>query len=311
MAYAERSPAGPGPKNSSFRFRRLRIVLTLSRGTFASGQNALVIDNLAMKARIQKVPFPDSGKASIEIVGMKQSDMEALTTLAMRPLFHRARNYLNIYAGDDESGLTEVFAGNITRAYADFNSAPNVAFKAEAQVGFWGRISAAGPTSIHGVQSVASFVKGQVEQVGFVFENQGVTSSLKNCVFNGSPINQAYQAAHAVGAELILDDRRAVLMPSGSAVRGNAVLIRPDSGMLSYPVINHNGIDVKTIFNPAYRYAGLVQLDTNGLIPKADGSWRIIKLSHSLTANDPKSGAWESSMTLFYPHLSGAIGRFI
>ena len=83
MAYAERSPAGPGPKNSSFRFRRLRIVLTLSRGTFASGQNALVIDNLAMKARIQKVPFPDSGKASIEIVGMKQSDMEALTTLAM------------------------------------------------------------------------------------------------------------------------------------------------------------------------------------------------------------------------------------
>ena len=191
MAYAERSPAGPGPKNSSFRFRRLRIVLTLSRGTFASGQNALVIDNLAMKARIQKVPFPDSGKASIEIVGMKQPDMEALTTLAMRPLFHRARNYLNIYAGDDESGLTEVFAGNITRAYADFNSAPNVAFKAEAQVGFWGRISAAGPTSIHGVQSVASFVKGQVEQVGFAFENQGVTSSLKTCVFNGSPINQA------------------------------------------------------------------------------------------------------------------------
>ena len=283
MAYAERSPAGPGPKNSSFRFRRLRIVLTLSRGTFASGQNALVIDNLAMKARIQKVPFPDSGKASIEIVGMKQSDMEALTTLAMRPLFHRARNYLNIYAGDDESGLTEVFAGNITRAYADFNSAPNVAFKAEAQV----------------------------EQVGFAFENLGVTSSLKNCVFNGSPINQAYQAAHAVGAELILDDRRAVLMPSGSAVRGNAVLIRPDSGMLSYPVINQNGIDVKTIFNPAYRYAGLVQLDTNGLIPKADGSWRIIKLSHSLTANDPKSGTWESSMTLFYPHLSGVVGRFI
>ena len=116
MAYAERNPAGPGPKNSSFRFRRLRMVLTLSRGTFASGQNALVIDDLAMKARIQKVPFPDSGKASIEIVGMKQSDMEALTTLAMRPLFHRARNYLNIYAGDDESGLTEVFAGNITRA---------------------------------------------------------------------------------------------------------------------------------------------------------------------------------------------------
>ena len=79
------------PTNSSFRFRRMRIVLTLSRGTFASGQNALVIDNLAMKARIQKVPFPDSGKASIEIVGMKQSGHGGPTTLAMRPLFHRAK----------------------------------------------------------------------------------------------------------------------------------------------------------------------------------------------------------------------------
>ena len=44
---------------------------------------------------------------------------------------------------------------------------------------------------------------------------------------------------------------------------------------------------------------------------KSDGAWRIIKLSHSLSANDPKAGDWESTMTCFYPHLSGAIGRFI
>ena len=297
-------------KNTSFRFRRLRIVLTLSKGTFSEGSNAIVIDDLAMKVKIQKLPFPDNGKCSAEIVGMRLQDMECLTTLGWRPMYHN-RNYINIYAGDDESGLTEVFAGNITRAFADFNSAPDVPLKIEGQVGFFGRITAAGPTAIKGVQTVASFVKGQVEREGFTFENQGVSAQLRNCVFNGSPISQAYQAAHMVGAELILDDKRAILMPDGETVRGNAVLISPSTGMLKWPTITQNGIDVKTIFNPAYRFAGLVKIDTGGLIPKSDGALRIIKLSHSLSANDPKSGDWESTMTCFYPHLSGAIGRFI
>ena len=108
------------------------------------------------------------------------------------------------------------------------------------------------------------------------------------------------KAAKQVGAELILDDNRAILIPAGGAVNtaGNAILINKDTGLLKYPTVTQNGID-----------AGIFKLETE--VPKASGTWRIIKLSHDLSANSPQQGKWESKITGFYPQMSGASGRFI
>ena len=46
-------------------------------------------------------------------------------------------------------------------------------------------------------------------------------------------------------------------------------------------------------------------------IRRTSGTWRRIKLSHSLDANLPTSGKWESSITAFYPHMSGSVGKFV
>lgn len=150
-----------------------------------------------------------------------------------------------------------------------------------------------------------------MQKAGFTFENRGVTAQLRNSVYNGSPIHQAMKAAKQVGAELILDDNRAILIPAGGAVNtaGNAILINRDTGLLKYPTVTQNGIELTTVFNPALRFAGIFKLETE--VPKASGTWRIIKLSHDLSANSPRQGKWESKITGFYPHMSGAIGRFI
>jgi hypothetical protein len=119
------------------------------------------------------------------------------------------------------------------------------------------------------------------------------------------------KAAKQIGAELVLDDNRAILIPAGGAVNteGNAVLINKDTGLLKYPTVTQNGIELTTVFNPALRFAGIFKLETE--VPKASGTWRIIKLSHDLSANSPRQGKWESKITGFYPQMSGAIGRFI
>ena len=296
--------------SASFVEHRLRVILTLYKGTFASGSNSTVIDDLAISAKIQKLPVPDFGKASIEITNMPLDDMEKLTTLAFHPLYQK-RNYVNVYAGDDVHGYTEIFAGNIVRAAADLNSTPDVKLKIEAQVGFWGRITADGATAVRGSQPAADFIGGQVQKAGFTFENRGVTAQLRNSVYNGSPIHQAMKAAKQIGAELVLDDNRAILIPAGGAVNaaGNAILINKDTGLLKYPTVTQNGIELTTVFNPALRFAGIFKLETE--VPKASGTWRIIKLSHDLSANSPQQGKWESKITGFYPHMSGAVGRFI
>ncbi len=295
--------------NTSFIKRRLQVRLTLAKGSYKGGDgNSVVISDHAMRVSVEKLGPPDFAKASVEIFGQNLSDIEQLTSLAFHP-FKLTRNYINIYAGDEETGLSEIFAGSITAANGDFSGCPEHKLKIDAEVGFWGRVTAQGPNVINGTQTAASFIQTQAAAGNMTFRNEGVTSTVKNCVFEGSPVEQARQAAKMVGADLIIDDDEMVLLPKEGARKGNAVLLNRESGLLGYPAITSNGIECKAVFNPAFRFAGLFVLDS--IVPKASGTWRIVKLTHKLSANDPSDGAWESSLTGFYPAMSGAVGKFI
>ena len=301
-----------GAKNTSFLTRQLEVRLTLQKGQFADGSNTKVINQLAINCTVDKLGFPEMGKASVEIVGMTLEDMEKLSTLAFHPMMI-ARNYINIFAGDKQRGMNQIFAGTITKAGADFNAQPNVKFKIEAQVGFFGRVLAQGQNVISGKQKAATFIEGQCKKAGFSFINQGNTSSLENCVFSGSPMEQAQQAAKQIGAEIVFDDDQAILLaPDGNRdgmKKGSMFLLNKDTGLLGYPTISQNGVELRTIFNPAFKFASCFELQST--VPKTSGIWRITKLTHKLSANDPKNGTWESAITGFYPAMSGAVGRYV
>lgn len=96
---------------------------------------------------------------------------------------------------------------------------------------------------------------------------------------------------------------------SGTSSGGGtkAVLLNKDTGMLGYPVLTNEGVEVRGLYNPAFRLGGLVKVES--IVPRASGVWRIIKLSHELTAFDPGGGPWESRMVTFYPSMSGAGGK--
>ena len=79
-------------------------------------------------------------------------------------------------------------------------------------------------------------------------------------------------------------------------------MLSKDSGLLGYPTITQNGVECKAIFDPAFKFGGLIELQT--IVPKASGTWRIVKLTHKLSANMPSDGSWESQITGFYPNKS-------
>lgn len=295
--------------NTSFIKRRMQVNLTLNSGEFEGGGNSKVVTDLAIKATIEKLGPPDFAKASVEISGMSCNEIERLTTLNYIPMMTK-RHYINIYAGDDNSGLSEVFAGSIVSASGDFSN-PEVVFKIEAEVGFWGRVKPQGPSVINGPQGVDSFISSCASQADMTFTNEGVSAQLQEGdMFNGSPVEQARQAANKVGADLLIDDDEMILIPKqGSRSGGSMFLLNRDTGLLGYPAISANGIELKAIFNPAFRFAGLFELQS--AVPKTSGVWRIVKLTHKLSANDPKDTSWESQITGFYPAMSGAIGKFI
>ena len=294
---------------TSFLKRKLKILLTLQKGSFKGREgNAYEISDLAMSVRVEKTGAPDFGKASAVIYGLPLDVMEQLSTLCMHPLYVR-RNYINIYAGDEYNGYNQIYAGTITKASGDFNSAPDIKFNIESQIGFFGAVTAQGANVISGSQSASTFIEQQAKKIGFTFKNEGVTGTVKNAVFEGSPIEQARQCAKQIGAELILDDETMILVSNGASRKGNAVLLNANSGLLGYPTMTQNGIEIRAIFNPNFRFAGLIKLET--LVPKCSGAWRIVKMSHTLDSNLPSGGNWEIQITAYYPHLSGAVGKFI
>lgn len=295
----------------SFTRKLLEVHVTLQAGQFEGG-NTKIITDVPLKVRIEKTGPPDFCKAVIEARGLRYEDMAQMSTLAFRPLY-AARNSVAVFAGDEVDGLSLAFSGSITQASADFNAAPDVSFKIEAMTGYFGAITPQSPTAVKGAQPAADFIAMQAKQAGFTFQNDGVSAQLNNAIFNGSPVAQARAAARQIGAELIIDDDVMILSPAGGAGknagggRGNAVLLTRDTGLLGYPVLSNEGVQLKALYNPAFRLGGLVEVES--IVPKASGTWRIIKLTHDLAAFDAKGGPWESQMTTYYPSMSGAGGK--
>ena len=286
--------------SKSFTRKILEVRVTLRAGSFGDGKgNTKIITGVPLKVKIEKNGPPDKNKASVEAMGLRYEDMEQLSTLAFKPL-KTAKNVMEIYAGDEKDGLSLAFQGEVTSAAADFNTAPDIWFKLEALAGYFGATTAQGPSAVRGNQPVADFIARQAQVMGYTFRNNGVSAQLNNSVFNGSPLEQAHAAAREVGAELLLDDGVLTLSPAGGATGAQAVKLTKETGMLGYPTLTSEGVEVKAISDPAFKIGGFVAIES--VVPKASGTWRIIKLAHELHAFVPNGGPWESKMTTFLPN---------
>lgn len=271
----------------SYTKKALQIDIELNNGLTKS------FTGLACKVSVQKLGLPDKNKASISIMGLSYDDMAAATTIAQQP-FMFTRNHIAIWAGEQGQSLTRIFSGNISNAWADFNTAPDPTMKIEAMTGGFASLMSQAPMATSGETKAADVVQQMAATSGFSFKNQGVDSALSNTVLSGSPIEKAKAAADQVGADLIIDDEEMILLPKGETrqTAGGTILVSPTTGMIGYPTFGNMTLSFKCFFNPSIQRGGLVQVES--IVPKASGEWRVSKVTHNLTAYDPKGGPWET-----------------
>lgn len=283
--------------NGSFTQKEIEIRITLNAGSFGGKGVEKIIRGLPVEVRVSKPGGFEAGKASIQIGGLTVDEMSQLTTLAFRPLEAR-HNKIAIFAGDFMRGLSCIFAGEIYTAFADFNKSPDPVFKIECICGYYPNLLAVGPLTIKGDAPVSDLISQQAKLAGYQFENQGVTTRLKNAVFNGSPVQKIKAMAKQAGAQVIIDDDRVLLLQKDKERQGSRILISAQTGMLGYPSFSTFGIEVDTLFNPDYRMFGVVEVQS--IVPKASGAWKIIKIEHNLTAYQPSAGPWNTHLTACY-----------
>jgi len=272
----------------SYTIKTLRLTIT-------QDGKAKIYEGFAVEASITKPGLPEKNSAKVKIWGLKYEDMASLTMLAFRPLEAR-HNLLEVEAGDKDGKLALIFKGEITSASADLNASPDVAMSFEADSGSYPQKIAAPAATVAGEVKAADLFAKFAAEAGYEYKNEGLTASLKNAWFPGSPVEKARKLARDIGCELIIDDGAMITLPAGQSRPGQAVLLNPGSGLLGYPTFNQRGIVCRCLFNPDLVYGGIIKVES--LVPKATGQWKITKLTHDLAAYKP--GNWESKIEAAY-----------
>ena len=275
----------------SFTKKKLRVILTLHKDDQV---HTLTYEGIEIHATIEKPGEPDQNKATVELYNISMDAMRDITTLAFKPLQNK-NNQIAIFAGDDETGMSQCFSGEIQTAYADFSSAPTISMHIEAAAGSFSALKASPPIAVNGSQSAASLIEQFAIESGYTFQNNGVSAQVRNAVLNGSPIQKARAVANMVGCELIIDDSVVKIQPFEKGLdEGNAVLMSKEAGMLGYPAFTNDGIHLRCLYNPDLQLGGMVEVDS--IVPGAKGTWKITKLSHSLVANSNAPADWFSEV---------------
>jgi hypothetical protein len=265
-----------------------------------AGGDTVTLSGQRMSARVQNSGSPGGSVAQVAIYGMTLSLMNQLATLGM--VFQLVpRNTLTISAGDEESGLSVVFAGTIVQAYGDFNAAPEVPFHFECNSTLAESVMPASASSYTGATDVATIMSSLARQMGLGFENSGVTAQLSNPYLPGSLMTQVRECADQAGINAeVVGGALLAIWPKGGARGGQVPLIAPPprGSMIGYPAYTQQGIVVKTLYDPRIGFGGQVQVESD--LAPASGLWNVYKLDHALDTLVPR-GLWQSSVFGYNP----------
>jgi hypothetical protein len=298
----------------SFVKRRIEVTFTLANDpasnepkTFTeSGTNTVTVKGLRVSATIVKAGGPAMATMQMQIYGLTLSLMNQLSTLGV-VIQLVPRNVVTVTAGDDETGLATVFVGNITEAWADFQSAPDVPFHVNAHTLSAAAVIPASPSSFAGSTDVTTIMSGLATQMGLSFENNGVTATLANPYFYGSARDQALACVRAAGISWNGGDNGVLAIWPRNGARGGAVpLVSPQTGMIGYPSFTAYGIALKTVFHRSIGFGAKIRVESS--LKPACRTWAVYDLGHRLESL-VIGGAWESIIKAYDPNFPAPVPK--
>jgi hypothetical protein len=243
------------------------------------------------------------------IYGMKQSDMNALSTIAMLTLKRQYGNVgdtVLIEAGDAETGLNEVFYGDIFNAWADYQGAPDVCLKLSASILAKEKIKATPIISYNGYVDVETAFADIAKTAGLTLENSGVQKKIHCPYLTGSTIDQAKTLAQMAGCDVHFEAKKMIICPKDKSrtADGDVFQLTASSGLVGYPAFDNMGVLFSCLYTPEIKLLGDVNIDmkaqlanrVNADIATTQGddattTWRIVQMTYNLTSEIP-NGAW-------------------
>jgi len=281
----------------SFTAKLLRVTLiTGSNQTFQNtGDNTLALTGLRMRAVITAVARLAT-TLDLSIYGMLPADMNALTILFFKTA---VLDQSVIVEANDGSGWHQVFSGTMIEAQPDYRGMPDVFFHIQARVGYYAQINPVPPSSYQGATDVATIIQTLASNMGFNFENNGVTAQLHNPYLAGTYFDQLQSVCQAANVDYYFvqasGPQYTLAITPANQPRQNTpmVVIGPQSGLIGYPVFQRFGIQVNCLFNFAITSGAPITVQS--ALPGANGQWNPYAMTHTLESL-VQGGQWMSSL---------------
>lgn len=278
--------------------RQLRASLILPQGSFpGTDSNTLVLESYRMSAKLSGAGNFTS-QCAMQIFGMRQVDMNAVTVLFGQdgnPINVNARAILILEANDAGNWL-QVFEGQFSEAQPDYRSLPDVALSISAVTGMGWQILSASPSSFSGGVDVAGLCQQLASQMGYSFENNGVTGQLNTPYLSGTLMDQFREVCSAAGIDYYFDSKATLIIcPRNQPRQGKqAVVLSATSGLIGYVTLSRFGIELDCLWNAAIELGSPIQLKDSD-VPGTNGTWFPYKFEHNLESVKP-GGRWFSHL---------------
>ena len=227
--------------------------------------------------------------AQIRIFGLALDKMTKLLRIRWNTL-DGVMNRIKIEVGEEGDALVTEFEGNITFAYPDFSTAPDVCLVIDSQAAMFESLKPEKSYEHKGEVDLADVFKSICDDMGYQFENNGVSIKVKDLTLNGSNIDKLKALEQAYEIDMYIENHLIAIAPKGGSRNIKIPIISPKSGLIGYPVPDIRGVTFKCFYDPLLRFGGVCRIQ-DSLIDVCNGEWRIYGMHKSLEANQA-NGNW-------------------
>ena len=270
--------------------------------TFGPNQsNTLTLTGHRVRCDITLAGMLSMSPSNIEIFGMNESDMNAISSLG-QPYYGGNHNLVTVLAGDAENGMAIAFEGVMTSALIDFSAPPGASFNIQATLGQDWAMYSAPAQNYPGAVSIGTICQQIAAQMGLVLENNGCTQVLRDQYLPGTLLDQLQAATQAAGVLYFIERGVLAIWPKAGyrTLQTDKQIISPDSGLVGYPSYTNFGVNFRCLYNPNLRYGTLVEIQSSQ--KPACGDWKIVSMSHTLNSLDPDA-AWFTDIQTCKPDM--------
>jgi len=274
--------------------RKIDVTINLGEGAFGEQKGPdVTLSGHRVSLSLALMGGESQPASHMRIFGMPLDRMNQLTCIGTVQQEIRKAQVL-IAAGDEGGPMSVVHMGTILTAFAEMNSAPEVAFDVTSQTGLFEAVKPVNARSYKGAADAADIMKDLAGDMGVAFENNGVSVILQNPYFPGCSLAQVQRCANAARIDYSLDRGTLAIWPrTGARKLSGDIRVAKDTGMVGYPTFSSQGIMVRTLFNPDVVLGASISVETD--LTPAKGRWKVVGLAHTLESEVP-NGAWFTDM---------------